>query len=200
MEEAVAGTKTAASRLQSAVYRIDLAAPVADLSARVQTLLGSARLDVEEQRDGQIRTTGSTSHDPCVRSRRSSGATPEARMDGEGSIRPEQLLPLMDVPTRGSSHCARTDRAHALDSSVAAAATAPAAAARRLHRRDRIVEAADRREARRHTAHILAGTAIARDGFHGRHAPDELVEGNLAAIADVFIQGHLTGSSSLNGP
>ena len=81
---------------------------------------------------------------------------------------------------------------------MTAAATSPAAAAGGLHGCDRIVEATDRREARRDASHILTRAAIAHDRFDGRHASDELIERNLAAIAHVFVQGHMTLSSRLS--
>ena len=101
VEEVVAGTRTAASRLHSAVYRVDLAEPVADLSERVQALLCSSRIDVEEQRDGQIRRRDLRPMILAFEAISSQALRLEARMDGAGSIRPEQLLTLMDVPTRG---------------------------------------------------------------------------------------------------
>ncbi len=101
VKEGVAGAKTAASRLRSAVYRLDLPAPVADLSGRVQTLLRSSRLDVEEQRDGQVRRRDLRPMILAFEAVSPQALRLEARMDGEGSIRPEQLLTLMAVATHG---------------------------------------------------------------------------------------------------
>lgn len=101
VEEAVPGAKTAASRLQSAVYRVDLPVPIADLDERARTLLQSSRLDVQEQRDGQVRRRDLRPMVLGLETVSPQTLRLEARMDGDGSIRPEQLLMLMDVPTRG---------------------------------------------------------------------------------------------------
>jgi radical SAM-linked protein len=99
--DAIPGAKTAASRLQRAVYRVDLPTRILDLDQRVQTLLLRPRLDVEEHRDGQIRRRDLR---PLLLSLEATGSRAlrlTVRMDGDGSMRPEQVLTLMDVPTRG---------------------------------------------------------------------------------------------------
>jgi radical SAM-linked protein len=101
VEETAPGRKTAASRLQSAVYRVDLPRPVPDLDVRVQMLLLRPRLDVEEQRDRQIRRRDVRPMILAIETLNAHMLRVQVRMDGEGSMRPEQLLILMDVPTEG---------------------------------------------------------------------------------------------------
>jgi radical SAM-linked protein len=101
VEQSAPGTKTAASRLHSAVYRVDLPDPVPNLLGRVQALLLRSCLDVEEQRDGQIRRRDVRPMILAIETLNSHALRVHIRMDGEGSMRPEQLLVLIDVPTEG---------------------------------------------------------------------------------------------------
>lgn len=99
VEQADLGAKTAASRLRSAVYRIDLKVPVENLPQRVDELLLRPTLEVEEPREGHIRRRDLR---PMIL--RLEALTPSSlhltvRMDGEGSVRPEQVLKLMELPT-----------------------------------------------------------------------------------------------------
>lgn len=99
VEQADLGAKTAASRLRSAVYRIDLKVPVENLPQRVDELLLRPSLEVEEPREGHIRRRDLR---PMIL--RLEALTPSSlhltvRMDGEGSVRPEQVLKLMELPT-----------------------------------------------------------------------------------------------------
>jgi radical SAM-linked protein len=96
--EAEPGSKTAASRLQSAIYRVDLPAPVDDLTQRVDALLQQPTLDVEEPRDGHVRKRNLRPMILALDALTREALHLEVRMDGEGSVRPEQVLTLMGVP------------------------------------------------------------------------------------------------------
>jgi radical SAM-linked protein len=101
VEQAELGAKTAASRLQSAVYRVKLPALIDDLPQRVNALPQRRSLDVEEPRDGHIRRRDLRPMILALDALTLQSLHLEVRMDSEGSARPEQVLTLMDVPTEG---------------------------------------------------------------------------------------------------
>jgi radical SAM-linked protein len=100
VEQIESGAKTAASRLQSAVYRVDLPAPIDDLQQRVDDLLRRPTLEVEEPRDGHMRRRDLRPLILVLRALAPASLRIEVRMDGEGSVRPEQILTLMKLPTQ----------------------------------------------------------------------------------------------------
>jgi radical SAM-linked protein len=102
VEKVEPGAKSAASRLQSAVYRIDLPAPVDDLQQRIEDLLRRPSLEVEEPRDGHVRRRDLRPMLLRLHEVSPASLRLEVRMDGEGSMRPEQVLALMDLPAAGA--------------------------------------------------------------------------------------------------
>ncbi|MBV9281810.1 MAG: DUF2344 domain-containing protein [Chloroflexi bacterium] len=101
-EEMPPGRKSAASRLHSATYRVDLPEPIPDLADRIERLLTSARLEVEEPHRDRVRRRDLR---PLLLSLTALDATTlrlAVRLDGEGTIRPEQLLTLMSIPAGGA--------------------------------------------------------------------------------------------------
>jgi radical SAM-linked protein len=96
------GTRTAASRLRSAIYRVQLPAAVPDLGRRVADLTGRARLDVEEPRDGRVRRRDVRPLILSLDAPSPDALRLELRLDGEGSVRPETILDLLRVPRDGA--------------------------------------------------------------------------------------------------
>lgn len=97
-----AGIKSAASRLERAVYRVDLDSPVPDLPLRVAALLARTRLDVEEPRDGHVRRRDLRPMILAITVLGPSSLRLDVRLNGDGSVRPEQLLGLMNIATQGA--------------------------------------------------------------------------------------------------
>lgn len=103
VEEVPAGRRTSASRLRSAVYRIELPTPAPDLQSRVDELLNRSTLPVEEHREGTVRRRdlrpllGSLESTPS-----GDGLRLVVRLDSEGTARPEQILDLLSVPRDGA--------------------------------------------------------------------------------------------------
>lgn len=96
-------TKPAASRLESATYRIELDAPAPDLSRRIGALLSRDSVVVEDERDGKVRTRDVR---PLILSleeidQRRLRVT--LRFDPAGSIRPEQVLGLLGISPDGAT-------------------------------------------------------------------------------------------------
>jgi radical SAM-linked protein len=101
-EEMPPGRKSAASRLQSAIYRVDLPGPVPDLAARVERLLRSARLEVEEPHRDRVRRRDLRPLLLSLTALDANALRLAVRLDGEGTIRPEQILALMSIPAGGA--------------------------------------------------------------------------------------------------
>jgi radical SAM-linked protein len=92
------GRKPAASRLRSAAYRVRLAASVLDLPARVDRLLARSSLPVEESHAGGIRRRDVR---PLLLSLAADGEDTlhlTVRLDGNGTVRPEQIEDLLELP------------------------------------------------------------------------------------------------------
>jgi radical SAM-linked protein len=102
-EEYEAQTKSSASRVRGAAYRITLPEEVEDLPVRVACLLERPRLEVEEDRDGTVRTRDLRPliHDLVAVDDRTLLLT--VRLDHEGTARPEQILDLLSLPHDGAS-------------------------------------------------------------------------------------------------
>ena len=101
IREAPAGQKSAASRLASAIYRIDLRDPINDLGERTTALLERPRLDSAETRDGRRRERDLRPMLLALDALGTLAMRLEVRMDGEGSARPEHFLGFMDIPSNG---------------------------------------------------------------------------------------------------
>lgn len=93
--------RKAAARVIAAIYRVDLPHAVPDLPARIALLLRRTTLEIQ-----QIREDGTRNRDlrPLVRSLEAMSST-SIRMDvylnEGGTVRPEQILELMDVSVEG---------------------------------------------------------------------------------------------------
>src|SRR5579884_3829183 len=104
----IAPGKSLGSRLRSSHYTVHLPAPVPDLTDRVERLLASDIADVEEHRQEGLRRRNVR---PLLAELEAVRPT-EVRMvvdlsDGS-SVRPEQVLQLMGIPTDGI--CITRDR------------------------------------------------------------------------------------------
>jgi radical SAM-linked protein len=102
VEEMQGAEKLSATRLRAAVYRIDLHDDVPDLETRIYQLLQEESLPVTEDRKDGPRKRDlrplivQLTPDNDKRSLRA-----EVRMDTEGSVRPEQLLELLNIELMG---------------------------------------------------------------------------------------------------
>lgn len=97
-----ATTKKAAARIVAAVYRVDLPQPIPDLTARVAVLLGRSTLPVVETREDGIRTRDLR---PLVRAFDAVSPTSlrlAVALNEAGTVRPEQILTLMDLSPDGA--------------------------------------------------------------------------------------------------
>jgi len=93
--------KSAASRLRSATYYVELAKPVGDLRARIYELLDRYSLEIEEERDGTLRKRDLR---PAILDLKAVSARAfvlVAGYDG-GTVRPEQILGLMGIDADGA--------------------------------------------------------------------------------------------------
>jgi radical SAM-linked protein len=93
----------AASHITSLTYRIALPAPVPDIENRIQSLLARPNLPIDDTHDGKVRHRDLRplllSLEPM--NEHSLHLTVAHRPDA-GTIRPEQILNLMDLPTDGA--------------------------------------------------------------------------------------------------
>jgi radical SAM-linked protein len=99
--------KSAASKLLSASYAVELPEPVEDLEERLAAVLAQATIEVEEERDGATRRRNVR---PSILSLQAEGDrafTLSAGYDG-GTVRPEQILDLLNIP-RDGAHITRTE-------------------------------------------------------------------------------------------
>lgn len=104
--EVPAEGKSAASKLLSASYTVELGEPVADLPERLAGLLARRSIEIEEERDRVTRTRDLR---PAILALQADGDRSfrlTAGYDG-GTVRPEQILDLLDLP-RGA-RITRTD-------------------------------------------------------------------------------------------
>ena len=102
VEEIAPGQKPAASRLRSADYRIELADEIPSAEEQVADLLSRATLDVEERRDDGVRRRDLR---PLLLSLRALDARRlhmTVQLDSGGTVRPEQILALLSMPTDGA--------------------------------------------------------------------------------------------------
>lgn len=92
--------KPAAARLHTAVYGIDLPAPLADLEDRIANLLSMEQLVIDETHNGKLRRRDVRPLILSLDSVRTDEIVLEAAI-GAGSVRPEQVLALLEIPTDG---------------------------------------------------------------------------------------------------
>lgn len=102
VHEVTQNTKSAASRLDTAIYRVDLPAPQEDLSSRVRSLLARDTLPVEEHWEGKVRARDMRPLIAELAAPSSQVLRIVARLDGKGSIRPEYLLDALNIPRDGA--------------------------------------------------------------------------------------------------
>lgn len=99
VEPIPAGVKPAASRLRAAIYRVHLSGQPPDIGERISAVLSRETLPVNEMRDGKVRTRDLR---PMLISIRAEGDGSvlrlEVRLDGSGTVRPEQILELLTIP------------------------------------------------------------------------------------------------------
>jgi radical SAM-linked protein len=103
VQELPPGLKSAASRVESVSYRIDLTDQVDDLETRVAGLLGRPAIEIQEERDGTVRARDVR---PLILELRARGDRELAailRLGEEGTVRPEQVLSLLEIPTDGAA-------------------------------------------------------------------------------------------------
>lgn len=102
VEEYATETKSSASRVRGAAYRITLREAVDNLPERVVALLERPILEVEEDRDGTLRIRNLR---PLITGLRAADARTvllDVRLDNEGTARPEQILDLLSLPRDGA--------------------------------------------------------------------------------------------------
>jgi radical SAM-linked protein len=101
VEEIPANVKSAASRLTSVRYRIDLLEPVDDLSKRVRDLMARETIEIEEEREGGKRIRDLRPYMLSVHAPNGRTLMAELALGGSGTIRPEQILDLLSIATDG---------------------------------------------------------------------------------------------------
>ncbi len=94
--------RSAAARLQSADYRIELPCPVPDLSNRVAGLLAETSSIQEEVRDGVVRRRDIRPMISALECTSASSLRMSVTLDGGGSVRPDHILERLGVPVEGS--------------------------------------------------------------------------------------------------
>jgi radical SAM-linked protein len=102
VEEAEPGKKSAASRLRGAIYRVALPGPVPHLEERVEQLLGSSSLTIQEEREEGTRTRDLRPLLVSMRAADESTLELEVQFDESGTVRPEQILRLLEIPSDGA--------------------------------------------------------------------------------------------------
>jgi radical SAM-linked protein len=102
VDEAEPGVRSAASRVQSVVYRIDLATTVDDLLERVADLMAQDRMEIEEVRDGATRKRDLRPFLIALEVSGGRALRATLRLAGDGTVRPEQILEHLSVPADGA--------------------------------------------------------------------------------------------------
>lgn len=98
--------KSAASKLISASYRVELPEPTGDLSQRLAAILARDEIEVEEERDGATRRRDIRPAILALEVESGRAFTLSAGYAG-GTVRPEQILDLLGIP-RDGAHITRT--------------------------------------------------------------------------------------------
>jgi radical SAM-linked protein len=100
--------KTAASRVTTATYRVELPDERDDLEDRAAEILARERIDVEEVRDGKIRRRDIRSMLLSVEARDRRTLAITTIFEVAGSARPEQILEFLGLPLEGT-HISREE-------------------------------------------------------------------------------------------
>lgn len=94
--------KGAAARVESAVYRVTLPAPVTDLEPRTRMLLARDQIEVNEERDDARRTRDIRPFIRGIAAMDQQTLELDLAMGDAGSVRPETLLDLLGIPRYGA--------------------------------------------------------------------------------------------------
>lgn len=97
--------KSAASKLLSASYHVELSEPVIDLAERLAAILGRKSIEIEEERDRSVRRRDIR---PAILSLEAEGNRAFTLTAGYagGTARPEQILDLLGI-SHGVAHITR---------------------------------------------------------------------------------------------
>jgi radical SAM-linked protein len=93
--------KSAASKLLSASYTVELPRPVEDLGQRLAALLEEPSIEIDEERDRTIRRRNIRPLILTLEAESSSVFSLTAAYEG-GTVRPEQILDLLGIPRDGA--------------------------------------------------------------------------------------------------
>jgi radical SAM-linked protein len=99
--------KSAASKLLSASYEVELGEPVPDLSGRLQSLIDRTVIEVEEERDRTVRRRDIRPSIIDLHAEGDQRFQLTAAYDS-GTVRPEQILDLLDL-SRDGARITRTE-------------------------------------------------------------------------------------------
>lgn len=99
--EVPADGKSAAARVRSSRYRIELREPVTDLAGRVTHLLDHDSLEVEEEREGGRRRRDLRPLILSLEVPQQDVLILTVAIEHQGSVRPEQVLDLLGLPRDG---------------------------------------------------------------------------------------------------
>lgn len=100
-EEMPQGAKPAAACLHTATYRVHLPTTIPDLETRAEALLARRTLEVEEDRDGKVRTRDIRPQTLSLEADSGNCLRMEVRLDPGGTARPEQIVALLGIDTDG---------------------------------------------------------------------------------------------------
>jgi radical SAM-linked protein len=100
-EEYATTTKSSASRVRGAGYRMTLPDAAEDLQERVAALLDRSSLEVEEERDGTRRRRNLRPLIKTLLAPDNRSLLLDVRLDSDGTARPEQILDLLEIPRDG---------------------------------------------------------------------------------------------------
>ncbi|GAC1444027.1 MAG: TIGR03936 family radical SAM-associated protein [Chloroflexota bacterium] len=102
VEEIPLAGKSAASRLRSVLYRVELPDPIDDLFARVELLLSRPKVEIEEKRDQTSRFRDIRPHILSMEATSIQSIQLELSLDNAGTVRPEQILSLLGISDDGA--------------------------------------------------------------------------------------------------
>jgi len=101
--EVPVNAKPAASRIRSVTYRVSLQNGLPDLPQRIESLLLREMIEIEEDREGKVRRRDIRPLIVTMEAASEAAVRMTVRMTGEGTVRPEHILDLLDIPREGAS-------------------------------------------------------------------------------------------------